>query len=93
MGIIEVLLSILAIISGYAFYQKKRADSSDSLLSNTDLKEKLLTNDKQIDQNNNLEVLEEEKRKKIQDDVNKENGNEEDDLNKLKDYFDKPDSN
>lgn len=88
MGILEVLFGIVLSVFGYAFYQRSKGKSAESLLENLDVKENLLKNDKVIVENAAKEEHQSEIRKQLKSDINEEKENEES-LEDLENYFNK----
>lgn len=85
--LIGIILALLGLV-GYLFTKK---NSAEALLQNNNLDKKLNVQDQQITQDNALNAVEEQKRKEIQDQLqkNKENSNATN-LDELNNFFNTP---
>lgn len=72
MSLVGILAAIIAALLGGFFYQKNRKDSAEGLLENQETKEALTKIDGSIAKNEGLAAAEEEKRKQLEEDAEKE---------------------
>ena len=86
---IEYIIGIILSLVGYIIYSDTKRKSAESLIENLDTKKLLNESEREIAKNQGLAEAEEERRKEILKDL-EHNKAEGDDLEKLRDDFNKP---
>lgn len=86
--LLKYVLPLVAGVLGYAWFQKSKRDSAEALLQNNDTIKKANELEGKVEGNNNLLQNEEEKRKALQESIEKEKA-ETINAEELKKFFDK----